>query len=94
MLNPEDVCWRRAVENQAYVERAIHLLVELGSNLEVVLRISPATKFLSVSVASGGQKVHPAQQRIDNYFRDEILNSKGNLRLGPIQIICDILGGM
>ena len=76
-MSPEEVCWRRAVDSHTFVERALDLLVELGSNLEIVIRISPATQYLSTS----GERVHPAQQRIDNYFRDEILNSKGNLRL-------------
>ena len=75
-LASDETSWRRAVENQSYVERILQLLAGLGTNLEVVIRISPATKFLG----NGSQRIHPSQMRIDNYFRDEILNSKLNLR--------------
>ena len=75
-LDGDETSWRRAVERQSYVERILELLVGLGSNLEILIRITPATKYLS----NGSSRIHPAQQRIDNYFRDEIINSKMNLR--------------
>ena len=57
----------------------INLLTELGNNLEVVLRIGPATPHFRLMGSEEEQK-HTAQQRLDNYIRDEIIACKGTIR--------------
>ena len=90
----EETSWRRAVENHAFPERILSLLTTLGANLEVVIRVTPATPYLNfrptakVSTTVGGKqlrddvqrKVHPAQQRLDSYFREELAATKGSTR--------------
>jgi len=68
------------VENQAYVEKIQDLMSISGNKLEVIVRVSPASQYLAVGVASQGQTVHPAQQRIDNYYKDEIIAYGGKIR--------------
>jgi len=76
----EENSWRRAIENQAFCDKVMHLLTELGNNLEVAIRISPTTPFFRVLRDDEDDLKHPAQQRLDNYFRDEIISSKGSIR--------------
>ena len=68
------------IENQAYCDRILQLLTELGHNLEIVLRISPATAYFKNLSYDQHDSKHPAQQRLDNYFRDEINSSNGQIR--------------
>jgi hypothetical protein len=76
----EETSWRRAIENQAYSERVINLLTDLGNNLEIQIRISPATPYFRLLNHEEDDKKHGAQARLDNYFRDEIVSSKGDIK--------------
>ena len=76
----EENSWRRAIENQAFCDRVMQLLTELGNNLEVAIRISPTTPFFRDLRDDEDDLKHSAQQRLDNYFRDEIISSKGSIR--------------
>lgn len=77
----DESSWRRAIENQAYCDRALGLMSRFGHNLEVIIRVVPTSRFFSLlsQEDKDGQK-HPSQARLDNYFRDEIITSKGRIR--------------
>ena len=76
----EEKSWRRAIENQAYCDRVLQLLKELGHNLEIAIRICPTTSYFQHFSHEDDDKKHPSQQRLDCYFRDEIISSKGKIR--------------
>ena len=58
----------------------IQLLTEFGNNLEVLIRVSPATQFFRLLSHEDDDEKDIAQQRLDSYFRDEIIRSKGDIR--------------
>lgn len=76
----EESSWRRVVENNAYCDRVVDLLMELGNNVHVVVRVSPVTAFFRLVQNDMEEKKHSAQQRLDNYFREEILECGGTIR--------------
>ena len=82
-FDPEDhdeTSWRRAIENSAYCDRVLQLLTRFGNNLEVIVRIVPTSQFFCLLSHEEDDKKHPSQARLDNYFRDEIVTSKGHIR--------------
>ncbi len=76
----DETCWRRSIENQAYCDRVLDLLTRLGNNAEIIIRVAPTTQFFALLSHEDSDKKHPSQARLDNYFRDEIMNSKGRIR--------------
>ena len=76
----DEISWRRAIENQAYCDRVLQLLTEFGLNLEVIIRVAPTTNFFQLLSHEEDDKKNPSQARLDNYFREEIVTCKGQIR--------------
>ena len=91
----EDQFWRRAVDRGSYEEKVVNsLLTELGYNLEIFARITPGpdpnylhdlsnlTQYPD-SPAKLTQLISQKptiQQRVDNYFKDELHACQGRIR--------------